>query len=829
MLMASADQLLRSVDEVISDGVRRGMLHNVAEDDRLDGRNLTIGGRRMVNFGSCSYLGLETHPAMRIAVHHAVDRYGTQFSSSRAYVSAPGYTEVERLLSELFGRPAFITASTTMGHIAAMPTLIGAKDALLLDQQVHNSVQTAAKLVRVQGSTVEMISHSDISLLEERIRELSCGHDKIWYAADGLYSMYADFMPARQLNELCARFEQLWLYIDDAHAVSWLGKQGRGFALDQLSPESLRKTVVAGSLNKSFAASGGVLTFPDEETARRVFTVGGPMVFSGPVQPPMLAAIRASAELHLLDQVGLQREQLMSNIRLFNKRAREAGLPLLSNSEAPIRCVGAGVPDIAYDLTAKLREAGYFADTATFPAVAAKRSGVRITLTAHHRPPDINGIVDCLAKSFPEVLADHGSSFNELRYTFRRQLCPAGSVEAANGYTSRRMAPLISRESSLRLERHTSTKTLPRAQWDHLFGKRGSFDVNGLELLEEVFTGNSTTPENNWDFSYWIVRREDESIAAATFLTKALWKDDMLASPGASADIEKHRSNDHYFLTSITVGTGSLITEGEHLYLDRSSADWTDALRLLIREIRNEYLGTEMNSLVLRDFDTGDEEIRDLLVGEGFVRVDMPNSWHRRVDFDTDEKFLAGLPKKARYHQRSRVLAWEAAYSVDVVRDEHDYRRLSLGELDQLYGLYRNVQERKLELNVFPLPRSILDAVACRPGWELLIMRLRNAAHPQPVAFVAQHIGANHIQPVFIGLDYDYVESHNAYQQTLWQVFRSAQRLGKGEVLLGMSADLQKKRFGASLSQRSAYVQLEDDYAVQLITHVEEGLPHSGA
>ena len=104
-IMATAEELLDAFDDVISDGVRRRMMHNAAEDARLDGRMVTVGGRRLVNFGSCSYLGLETHPALKAAVIDAVERYGTQFSSSRAYLSAPAYAEAEGALSTLFGRP----------------------------------------------------------------------------------------------------------------------------------------------------------------------------------------------------------------------------------------------------------------------------------------------------------------------------------------------------------------------------------------------------------------------------------------------------------------------------------------------------------------------------------------------------------------------------------------------------------------------------------------------------------------------------------------------------------------------------------------------------
>jgi hypothetical protein len=50
------------------------------------------------------------------------------------------------------GPPPILAPSTSTGHPAAMPVVIGADDALLLDHRVHHSVQTAAKLVPAQGT-----------------------------------------------------------------------------------------------------------------------------------------------------------------------------------------------------------------------------------------------------------------------------------------------------------------------------------------------------------------------------------------------------------------------------------------------------------------------------------------------------------------------------------------------------------------------------------------------------------------------------------------------------------------------------------------------------
>jgi hypothetical protein len=72
-----------------------GVGHRAAEDDKLDGRHVTLDGRRMVNFGSCSYLGLELDPRLTEGACDAVARYGVIFSSSRAYLSAPIFPRYE--------------------------------------------------------------------------------------------------------------------------------------------------------------------------------------------------------------------------------------------------------------------------------------------------------------------------------------------------------------------------------------------------------------------------------------------------------------------------------------------------------------------------------------------------------------------------------------------------------------------------------------------------------------------------------------------------------------------------------------------------------------
>src|SRR4029079_6482760 len=139
----------------------RGLVHRTAETGVLGGPHITLDGRSVVNFGSCSYLGLETDERLKRAACDAVARYGVIFSSSRAYVSVPLFAELEALLSRLAGGvPVVIAPSTTLAHQAALPVLVGPHDAVLYDTMVHSSVQAVTPTLRQQGPRCEPVAHN---------------------------------------------------------------------------------------------------------------------------------------------------------------------------------------------------------------------------------------------------------------------------------------------------------------------------------------------------------------------------------------------------------------------------------------------------------------------------------------------------------------------------------------------------------------------------------------------------------------------------------------------------------------------------------------------
>jgi 7-keto-8-aminopelargonate synthetase-like enzyme len=351
----------------------------------------------VINFGSCSYLGLETDARLKTAACEAVLRYGVQFSSSRAYVSAPLYREFETLLSRMVGGlPVVLAPSTSLGHLSALPVLVGEGDAVLYDIQVHASVQGVLPELRLRGVPCEAVRHNNMARLEERVAALSRQHARVFYLCDGIYSMHGDTLDVEGLYALLDRQPSLFAYVDDAHGVSWSGQRGAGTVLGR-RPLHERMAVIFG-LSKSFAAAGGALVLPERELADRILTEGRTLIFSGPLQPAQLGAGVASAKIHLSEELPALQARVAERIQAFDVAARQLSVAVSSSDRSPIRFIPAGEERAAMELATGLLARGYFVNIACFPAVPRRRAGVRLTLTAHQTLDDIKGLAAAIAQ-----------------------------------------------------------------------------------------------------------------------------------------------------------------------------------------------------------------------------------------------------------------------------------------------------------------------------------------------------------------------------------------------------------------------------------------------
>ncbi|SFF98848.1 bifunctional aminotransferase class I/II-fold pyridoxal phosphate-dependent enzyme/GNAT family N-acetyltransferase [Pontibacter chinhatensis] len=797
------NNIIDTVDAVLTVSKKKGIIHLHAEDQQLTGGHLTLHGKKNLHFGTCGYLGLEHHPAVKRGAIEAIERFGTQFPMSRTYVSNPLYRELEELIEQLYQVPAVISKNCTLAHLTTIPSIIRQSDLVILDHQVHASVQEAVKKMLGQGVTVEMVRHNNLEMLEDRIKKQKGKYERIWYMADSVYSMYGDFAPIKEMIALAEKYEQLYLYVDDAHGMSWAGKNGTGYAMSQMPDGLYRKMILTANLGKAFGACGGLSLFPNREWYDKVSNFGGPLTFSVQIEPATLGAAIASARIHLSEEIYTLQQELQRRIAYFNQLLRKTDLPLVHECESPIFYIGTGTMDMGNHLVQALLSDGIYVNLATFPAVPAKNIGVRITISLSNSYEDIEELVRKLKLHFDMAMAATGQTQENIRKAFKMPVLAAAAAPATPAAANK-----------LSLHRYTSIEAIDRVTWNSYLGNRGMFDWNGMKFLEESFRNNAEK-ESNWGFRYYVIEDPKGETVLMTFAMVGLVKEDMFSQASISRMIEREREANPYYLTSTGIVLGSLFTEGDHLYLDRESPYWKEALKTFLAELYKEQEREGASSIMLRDLAAGDPEMDEFMVEQDFVKMDLPESCVvENLGWKTEQEFRQTLSKKGRENFVQKIKRYEHFYDVQVKS------RLTEEELQYAMSLFRNVKSNNFAINNFLFPDRLFHLLNEDDSWEFIVLYFKeeHSMHRKPVSVAFCHLNAAQVYSfMLIGMDYEYLLEYNVYRQTLYQVIKRANGLGCKKINFGISATMEKKKVGATPYPKVGYYQAKDNFAMEMI------------
>ena len=778
--------LIEAINASITIAKERNIVHQFTQDEAFNGRTINLQGKNVVNFGSCSYLGLELDPRIIEASKKAIERYGSQFSSSRTYVSFTLYEELEHLLGQIFESNVLLSTSSTLGHQAVIPLVVGDADAVIFDHQAHISMQDLSAKLKVREVPTHLLRHSRLDELEQKIIELSQKHEKVWYFIDGVYSMYGDFAPLQDLERLLNKYRNFYLYADDAHGMSWAGKHGAGYTLSQIKLHP--KMILCSSLAKGFASAGGVFLIPNKDVYNRVKNWGGPLTYSGPQQPAVIGASVASAKIHLSNEIYQLQDQLLENIDFCNEVLKYYQLPVISHSGSPIFFVGLGLPKVGYNMVHRMLVDGFYVNLGIFPAVPETCTGIRFTITRQHQKDDIENMVRHIAKHLPLALAEEGRTHEDIARAFKLKSNAKQAVTQTN---------------DLHSKVYSSIRKIDKDLWNSKMGQHGAFDWDYLALLEESFSNNAEI-ENNFNFFYYAVSDAHGKVVLLTFFTDCLIKDDMLAAESISAEVEKQRQTDKYYLSSRTFMMGSLLTNGQHLYLDRASQQWKSALMMLLDQvwIDQELVGAQ--TLFLRDFDRDDNELAAFFIDRGLVQIPMPEkNTIEQLDLNSRETYLAQFHSKKRSKLQKEVLQYEPAFEIKINSAPTDE------DVFNYFELYKAVKSNNLTVNDFQLPFKLFKNICKAENWE--VIELKVAEEKNPIGVVFAYKNTNYC-PVMLGMNYDYIEKYQLYKQVLFQVVLRAIALKRETIHLGVTASDQKKKFGATQIQQVGYVQSKDNF-----------------
>lgn len=357
-----------------------------AEAGRIAGLNVEVSsvnsmvdqfGRTFHHFCTTSYLGLDHHPALLEGAINALQEIGTlRIANSKNRCKLAALDQYESELSDLFGAHCLSTLSCSAASAGILPLLASGvftqnrPPLIAFDRLAHYSMNHL-KSACADETQVVTCPHNDMNYLEDLCKK----HGKVAYVADGAYSMGG----VADLNSLVYLKERygLFLYLDDSHALSAIGKFGAGLVRPKIQPLDDESLIVA-SLGKSFGASGGLVMLGGERQKKLIQRYGGPSNWSQSLNSAAIGAGRASLKLHRTQELSVLQEKLQANIQLFDSLIQTE----THGSKMAIRLIHCGEAVLANNVAIEMANLGFFTSAVFFPVVAQGKAAIRVTLRA---------------------------------------------------------------------------------------------------------------------------------------------------------------------------------------------------------------------------------------------------------------------------------------------------------------------------------------------------------------------------------------------------------------------------------------------------------------
>lgn len=378
------DSLTALAAEKLDQLERRSLRRRLVATDRIDGIWVEREGRRLLSFSCNDYLNLSHHPAVKAAAIAAVERYGVGAGASRLVTGDhPIFAELEARLAALKNKAAAcVFGSGYLANTGIIPTFIGPRDLILVDELAHACIWSGAQL---SGATVLAFRHNDMADLAGKLTDHRAAAARCLIATDGVFSMDGDLAPLDQISGL-ARAHDAWLLVDDAHGLGVVGEGGAGSgavhptAHIDLAMGTFSKAL--GGYGAYVCASAPVIDLIKTRARTFVYTTG-------------LPPANAAAALAALDVIAAEPALVAAPLAKARRFTRALNLPEATSAVVPILI---GEADRALVVAQALEAEGFLAVAIRPPTVPAGTARLRLAFTAGHEDVDIDRLAAALRR-----------------------------------------------------------------------------------------------------------------------------------------------------------------------------------------------------------------------------------------------------------------------------------------------------------------------------------------------------------------------------------------------------------------------------------------------
>ncbi len=359
------------------------------------GAEITVGGRKVLNFCANNYLGLSSHPKVIEAAHHTVDQRGYGMSSVRFICGTQDiHKELEEKLSKFLGTDdtiLYVACFDANGGV--FEPLLGEEDAIISDELNHASIIDGVRLCKSRRGRYK---HNDMADLEAQLKANMDARTRL-IVTDSVFSMDGTIAQLDKICDLADKYDAL-VMIDESHSSGFMGATGRG--VHELCGVMGRIDIITGTMGKALGGASGGFTSGKKEIVDMLRQRSRPYLFSNSLAPSIVGA--TIAVLDMLSETTALRDKLEDNTLYFRKRMTDAGFDIKPGTHpiCPLMLYDAVV---AQKFAARMLEEGIYVIGFFFPVVPKGQARIRVQISAGHERHHLDNAIESFIKVGKEL------------------------------------------------------------------------------------------------------------------------------------------------------------------------------------------------------------------------------------------------------------------------------------------------------------------------------------------------------------------------------------------------------------------------------------------
>ena len=359
------------------------------------GAEITVNGKKVLNFCANNYLGLSSHPRVLEAAKKTVDERGYGMSSVRFICGTQDiHKELEHKLSEFLGtEDTILYVACFDANGGVFEPLLGEEDAIIADELNHASIIDGVRLCKAKRARYR---HNDMAGLEAQLQSLEDARTRM-IVTDSVFSMDGTIAQLDKICDLADQYDAV-VMIDESHSSGFMGKTGRG--VHELCGVMDRVDIITGTLGKALGGASGGFTSGKKEMIEMLRQRSRPYLFSNTVAPSVVGA--SIAVLDMLSQTTELRDKLEDNTTYFRSKMTEAGFDIKPGTH-PITPIMLYDAVLAQQMAAKLLDEGIYVIGFFYPVVAKGQARIRVQISAAHNREQLDRAIAAFTKVGKEL------------------------------------------------------------------------------------------------------------------------------------------------------------------------------------------------------------------------------------------------------------------------------------------------------------------------------------------------------------------------------------------------------------------------------------------